>query len=45
MPAERVGRVLGEAIETYAMPRWIRIDNGPEFMSKARDAWAYERGI
>ncbi len=22
-------------------PRWIRCDNGPEFVSKALDQWAY----
>ncbi len=45
MPAERVTRMLDEAIETYGKPRRIRSDNGPEFTSKAFDAWAYQRGI
>ena len=26
-------------------PQSIRIDNGPEFISKALDAWAFEQGI
>lgn len=28
-----------------APPRLIRVDNGPEFVSKALDRWAYERGV
>ena len=45
LPAERVLRVLDEAIELYGQPKRIRTDNGPEFTSKAFDAWAYARGI
>ncbi|MET3438812.1 transposase InsO family protein [Sphingomonas sp. 1185] len=26
-------------------PKTIRVDNGPEFISKALDRWAYENGI
>jgi putative transposase len=26
-------------------PRTIRVDNGPEFISKALDRWAYEAGV
>ena len=26
-------------------PRTIRVDNGPEFISKALDRWAYENGV
>lgn len=26
-------------------PRTIRVDNGPEFISKALDRWAYESGV
>ena len=26
-------------------PRAIRVDNGPEFISKALDRWAYENGV
>lgn len=28
-----------------AYPKRIKIDNGPEFISKALDRWAYERKI
>ena len=27
------------------MPELITIDNGPEFISKALDSWAYQRGV
>ncbi len=27
------------------MPNSIRVDNGPEFISKALDKWAYENGV
>ncbi len=26
-------------------PKAIRVDNGPEFVSKALDKWAYENGV
>ena len=45
LPAERVTRILDDAIETYGAPKAIRTDNGPEFTSRAFDAWAYARGI
>ena len=45
MSAPRVTRLLDLAIETYGRPKIIRTDNGPEFTSKAFDAWAYARGI
>jgi putative transposase len=33
------------SIEQNAMPEVIIIDNGPEFISRALDEWAYQRGI
>ena len=45
LPAPRITRVLDAAIEQRVEPRAIRTDNGPEFTSKAFDAWCYERGI
>lgn len=45
LPSERVTRILDQAIELYGKPRAIRTDNGPEFASKAFDAWAYKHGI
>jgi len=29
----------------YGLPEYITIDNRPESISKALDAWAYERGV
>ena len=45
LPAERVTRALDEAIEAYGKPRRIRTDNGPEFTSRAFDAWCYANEI
>jgi len=45
MPAERVTRILDQAIEAHGKPKRIRTDNGPEFTSKAFDVWAYGHGI
>lgn len=45
LPAERVTRILDEAIETYGKPRAIRSDNGPEFTSRTFDAGACRHGI
>ena len=41
----RVVGVLGETGETRGLPEVITVDNGPEFAGKARDEWAYRRGI
>ena len=30
---------------TRGAPKAIRVDNGPEFVSKALDRWAYEHGV
>jgi putative transposase len=35
---ERVSRALG-------CPQTIRLDNGPEFISKELDLWAFMRGV
>ena len=45
MPAARIIRALDEAVEAHGKPTRIRTDNGPEFTSKAFDAWCYEHGI
>jgi len=41
----RVARTLGEIGQMAGLPEMIRVDNGPEFISNALDAWAYQRGI
>lgn len=43
--AKRVVGILNELAGMYGLPEYITIDNGPEFISKALDAWAYERGV
>ncbi len=45
LSGQRVADVLDEAIRRCGAPQRIRVDNGPEFTSKALDAWAYRRGI
>ena len=42
---ERVGRVLDRVIKCRGVPSTVVVDNGPEFTSRALDAWAYRRGI
>lgn len=36
---------LNQAVKQYGMPECIRVDNGPEFISKELDLWAYARGV
>jgi putative transposase len=41
----RVVRVLERLAETVGVPQVLTVDNGPEFISKALDEWAYRRGV
>src|SRR5713226_8326014 len=41
----RVVRVLEELKQRRGLPRQIRSDHGPEFVSRAVDQWAYEQGL
>jgi putative transposase len=41
----RVVRVLEELKKQRGLPQQIRSDNGPEFVSRAVDQWAYEHGL
>jgi len=41
----RVTRVLSRLKQERGLPRQIRSDNGPEFISKAVEQWAYENGV
>jgi putative transposase len=41
----RVTRVLDYIAQVEGLPEIIIIDNGPEFIGKALDAWAYQRGV
>jgi putative transposase len=45
MPAQRVVRALERVLQGRATPQRITVDNGPEFISRAVDAWAYQKGI
>lgn len=45
LTGERVVGVLDGLRQTVGAPQRIAIDNGPEFVSKALDAWAYRHGI
>jgi len=41
----RVAEVLQRLIDTRGKPAMLITDNGPEFISRALDAWAYAHGI
>ncbi len=36
---------LDKAVRLYGKPKAIRLDNGPEFIAKALDLWAYSHGV
>jgi len=42
---EQVVEAMTRISSTRGAPRIIRVDNGPEFISKALDRWAYENGV
>lgn len=41
----RVTRILNEIGLEEGLPEIIIVDNGPEFIGKALDEWAYKRGV
>jgi putative transposase len=41
----RVVAILERLALTHGVPKAISVDNGPEFISRALDAWAYRRGV
>ena len=43
--AERVVAILEQLAGSRGLPRTIVVDNGPEFQSRALDAWAFRRGV
>lgn len=42
---ERVAGVLGRITMERRTPKTIRVDNGPEFVWKVLDPWAYRNGV
>ena len=42
---EQVVEAMARIAAVRGAPRTIRVDNGPEFISKALDRWAYENGV
>ncbi len=42
---KRVAQVLTRISAVHGLPEQILVNNGPEFVSNALDAWAYARGI
>ena len=44
-PSWKVVTVLAELVSARAVPRRLIVDNGPEFIAKALDAWAYAHGV
>lgn len=46
LPSARVVAVLDQlAARRGRLPQSLVVDHGPEFISKALDAWAYQRGV
>jgi len=45
LPGVRIVRILDALLERRGRPDLIVCDNGPEFLSQAVDAWAYQRRI
>jgi len=43
--SKRVIEILGKLISVHGAPRYLRSDNGPEFVSAALLKWACEEGI
>lgn len=45
MPAIRVTQILERTIDEQDKPKFIRVDNGPEFNSKEFKDWCESKGI
>jgi len=45
LTGKRVTRVLDRIAMTKGLPEVITVDNGPEFISKALDLWAFENNV
>jgi putative transposase len=45
LPGQRVVEVLERVAEERDLPEAIQVDNGPEFISRVVDQWAYANGV
>jgi putative transposase len=45
LPGSRVVRMLEEVAQERGYPEAIQVDNGPEFISRAVDQWAYAHSV
>jgi len=45
LTGDHVVQVLQEVTSRHGVPQTIRVDNGPEFISKSLDWWAYWNGV
>lgn len=45
LPGRRVVTVLERFAESRGLPRSVTVDNGPEFISKVLDEWAYRKQL
>lgn len=45
LPGFRAVRILERLVDLKGLPDSIRVDNGPEFISKVLDEWAYRNGV
>lgn len=36
---------MGRLHQTRGVPEGLQVDNGPEFISRAVDQWAFEQGV
>jgi putative transposase len=45
LPGHRVVKVLDRLTDIKGLPESIRMDNGPEFISKVLDEWAFRNGV
>jgi putative transposase len=45
LTGQRITRVLERVALIRGLPEVITVDNGPEFISKALDSWAYTNGV
>jgi putative transposase len=45
LPGQRVVQVLERVTQERDLPEVIQVDNGPEFISRVVDQWAYANGV